>query len=197
MPKIRKSLIVLPLLVGLALTGCASAHGVSAGDAEHDADAAKTSAPVAAKTGTFSNPAPAGTTVQVSDVSGAKAYNVVVGPAVLDYNAQVAAANMFNDAPKPGMQYASFPVTITYIGKTSGTPAADIDIDFVAADGTTHKTTDALATIDNDLFAINELYPGATGTANIVILIPTADAAKGKLAVSGILGTNKYFLAVA
>ena len=38
------------------MTSCAAAHGVCAGDAQHDTDVAKTSTPVAAKGGTFSNP---------------------------------------------------------------------------------------------------------------------------------------------
>lgn len=150
----------------------------------------------AEKVGTRDNPAPVGTTVEVTDMSGKPAYTVTIGPAILNADAQIAQENQFNEAPKPGMQYLMISVTYVYKGSETGTPGTDVNVDFVSAAGTTHKTSDVSVVTPNDLDAVNELYPGATATGNIAILVPSADVEKGTFAVSDLFGSKKFFVKV-
>lgn len=85
------------------------------------------------------------------------------------------------------------PVTYQYLGSKTGTPSFDIEISFVAADGTTHKPTDVIVVAPNDVVDINEMYAGATQTGNPVIAIPSANAEAGTWAISYDLGVSEFF----
>lgn len=192
----RTRITILLVTAALMLTGCSTVTAASS-DTPTTAPKASSQAPATAKTGTRDNPAPIGTTVKVTEMSGADSYTVAVGPVNLNANEAVAAENQFNTPAKDGFQYIMFPVTYTYVGKTTGTPAIDVSIDFVSAAGTTHKALDSMVVVPNALNAVNELYPGATATGNVAIMVPSADIEKGTLVVSDILGSNKFFLKVA
>jgi hypothetical protein len=145
--------------------------------------------------GTRDNPAPLGTSIVLSQ-AGAPLYEVSLGASTLDATAQVAAANEFNEAPAEGLQYAMVPVTATYKGTDSGTPWVEIQIEFVSAAGTTHSPFDtSVVGPDPQFTAINELFPDATGTGNVVVAIPTADAAEGTWRVTTLFGGDEYFFA--
>lgn len=131
------------------------------------------------------NPAAIGTPIQLTS-AGAVQYDVTLGTVVLNANQLVAAANPYNDDPPAGFQYALVPVTVVYQGTETGTPWTDITLEFVSAAGTTHKSYDVSVVEPAPTFTdINELYTGASGTGNIVVAIPTADAEAGTWAVSG------------
>ncbi|MDQ0744350.1 hypothetical protein QFZ62_001658 [Clavibacter sp. B3I6] len=146
--------------------------------------------------GTRDNPAPIGTVV-TGLAGGTPEWEVTLGTPVLEANAAVTAENMFNDPAPEGMQYAMVPVTATYVGTESASPMFEIQVEFVSAAGTTHTESDTLAVAPEPQFnSINELFPGASGTGNVVIAIPSADAAAGTWAVTpGFLADPYYFVA--
>ncbi|RLQ84122.1 DUF4190 domain-containing protein [Mycetocola zhadangensis] len=148
-----------------------------------------------AEVGTRENPAPIGTTVEITD-AGTPEYEVTLGAPILDATAAVAEANQFNEPAPEGFQYAVLPVTVTYVGTDTGTPWIDLNLAFVSAAGTTHDEADSLVVAPAPTFMeINELYPGASGTGNIVVAIPTADAANGAWTVEALFWGDSFFFA--
>lgn len=161
---------------------------------ESDAQPEQDEAP-APELGTRENPAPLGTTIEVTEL-GEVVYELTMGPSTLDATALVLAANQFNEAPPEGFQYALIPVTVTYLGDESGLPWVDFTIEFVSAAGTTHTESDSFAVAPAPTFMdINDLYNGASGTGNIVILIPTENASAGTWSVSTLFGDPFFFAA--
>lgn len=148
----------------------------------------------AAEVGTRENPAPAGSTVVLSDISG-EIYEITFGTATLDAGAIIAAENMFNDPADEGFQYILVPVTFKYVGEETGTPWLDVTFEFVSAAGTTHDGTTGIVVAPQPITDINELYPDASATGNVVLMVPSADIEKGALTVSQLFG-EKYFVAL-
>lgn len=160
-----------------------------------DAEPEAPEAPAESEQGTRDNPAPLGSTIEITEF-GDPVYELTMGPSTLDASAQVLAENQFNEAPPAGFQYALVPVTVTYVGAESGLPWVDIRVEFVSAAGTTHTESDSFAVAPAPTFMdINDLFTGASGTGNIVILIPTDNAAGGTWAVSTLFGDPFYFTA--
>ena len=190
-------LATLTLLLAVALTGCASASVTKPEDVKSTSGGSAAPKAPAEKVGTRSNPAPAGTSVTVKDVAGSPTYTVVIGAVNMDAGAQVAADNQFNEPAKPGTQYIIIPVTFTYIGKETGTPGSDVNVNFVSAAGTTHRSSDVNTVVNNDINSLNELYPGATGSGNVVIEVPSADITKGLLTIGSLFGNDKFFIKLA
>lgn len=141
-----------------------------------------------AELGTRANPAPIGTTVSNSD------WEVTLGAVVMDAGAEVAAANQFNESAPEGMQFAMIPVTVKYVGATSGTPGYDITIEYVSVDGKTYTDYDVSVVDPEPSFSdINEMYPDAVATGNVVIAIPSATAAEGTWTVRAGFASEPYF----
>jgi hypothetical protein len=174
-------------------SGGSTSSGPSDGPVE-STDPTLPEAPTGGELGTRGNPAPIGTTI-VTFADGVEQYEITLGAPTLNADAIIAAENSFNEAPPAGLQYAILPVTVVYTGATSGTPYFDLDFAFVSAAGTTHTSVDTLAVGPTPLTDINELYPGGTGTGNVVIAIPTADAASGTWAVSTLFGDESFYSA--
>lgn len=144
--------------------------------------------------GTRDNPLPLGSTVTLDGLGEAE-WEVTVGPSTLDATEAVIAENMFNDPPEDGFQYALLSLTATYIGSESGTPSFDLMYSYVSSAGTTHETFDSFAVAPDPLSDINELYPGASGTGNILIAIPSDDPSGGVWKVGAFLGSEYFFAA--
>jgi len=189
----------IALLVAIVVSISVIAGGITpqvsaSSDAKPDTQP-QTSAPVeepAAEAGTRTNPASAGSTVQISDNSG-PLWNVTVGAATLNANDLVAAENQFNPAADAGTQYVLVPVTFTYVGKQSGTPWIDVDVSFVSAAGTTHDQQ--FVVVPTPITDIAEMYEGATATGNLVVMAPSDNIEGGTWAISALFG-EKYFVAV-
>ena len=187
-------LVAIVVSVGFIAGGVRSTVDQAAPKPVVEAPAAETpkADDTSAKEGTRTNPAPAGSTVEISDNSG-PIWQVQLGAANLDAGDIIAAENQFNSPADAGFQYILVPVTYTYVGDESGTPWIDVTIEFVSAAGTTH--TNAYVVIPNDYISINEMYTGATATGNIVIMAPSADIEKGTFTISALFGTP-YFVKV-
>jgi len=144
--------------------------------------------------GTRTNPAPIGTTIATT-ADGEPEYEITLGAPTLNADAIIAAENQFNDAAPAGMQYAMLPLTVTYQGAKTGTPWMDLDVSFVSAAGTTHSENDSSVVGPAPLSDIHELYPAGTATGNVVIAIPTADAATGTWVISQSFSDEKFYSA--
>lgn len=193
--------IVLSVTMAVAYTaGFAASVADSVGSVSVDepADDAAADEPAAkpddAAVGTRENPAPLGTLIDVKE-SGQPVWEITPGKAVLDANAIIAAENQFNDVPDAGMVWAMLPLTIKYVGTETGNPFVDISVKFVSSAGTTHEQFDKSAVTPNDLTNLNEMYPGASATGNVAIMIPIADAAAGTWAVAGSMFGEDFFFA--
>ncbi|MDI1343657.1 MAG: hypothetical protein PSV22_06105 [Pseudolabrys sp.] len=189
--------IIVAIVVSVAFIASNATPDVSAGAPVTNSNSKPTSkpepvAPPAAEAGTRDNPAPFGSTVEISDNSG-PIWNITLGAANLNAGDVIAAENQFNAAADAGFQYVIVPVTYTYVGKTTGTPWLDTDIVFVAAAGTTHEQEFVVA--PTPITDISELYPGASATGNLVVMAPTADIEKGTWAIGPRFG-DKFFVAV-
>lgn len=198
-------ILAIVYTIGLATAiddglGTASAQsenetGGSASTEDAAGDVPATVEETASEVGTRENPAALGTTVEMS-TSGAVEYEVTLGASTLDATAAIIAANQFNEAAAEGLQYALVPVTVVYKGTETGTPWIDLTVEFVSAAGTTHAAYDSSAIAPEPTFtSINDLYPDASGSGNVVIAIPTADAALGTWTISTLFGDTYFYAA--
>jgi hypothetical protein len=145
--------------------------------------------------GTRNNPLPLGTTITLGS-PGAPEWEITVGPATLNATDIVLAENQFNDPPEDGRQYALLNLTATYVGETSATPWSDISVSYVGADGVTYESYDTFAVAPEPFSDINELFPGGSGSGNVVIAIPSDTAADGTWRIGAwFLGEDLFFAA--
>lgn len=100
--------------------------------------------------------------------------------------------NMFNDPAPAGFVYAMVEIQYTYLGDDRGTPAFDLDLAFVTAEGTTHKSSDVSVVTPDDVFGINELYNGGSAVGNEAIAIPVDSLETGTWRLSVFLGDEIY-----
>ena len=169
--------------------------GASSGDSSGNSLTDPTEVPSnEGEVGTRTNPAPIGTTIATT-ANGEPEYEITLGAPTLNADAIIAAENQFNDAAPAGMQYAMLPLTVTYQGAKTGTPWMDLDVSFVSAAGTTHSENDSSVVGPAPLSDIHELYPAGTATGNVVIAIPTADAATGTWVISQSFSDQKFYSA--
>ena len=167
-----------------------SAEVVTGGDDE----ASSTGSSGDGERGTRENPLPMGSTIIIGS-PGSPEWEVTVGPVILNANDEIAAANQFNDPPEPGFQYALLTLNVTYVGESTGTPWLDLDWDYVGADSVTYRSGDTFAVPPNSIMDINELFPGGSGTGNIVIAIPEDSASEGTWRIGGSFLSDKIFFA--
>lgn len=118
--------------------------------------------------GTRANPYPLGTAISSDE------WTVTVNSFDPDATSEVRAENQFNEKPASGKAYALANVTVTYTGQDSGSPMG-MDVSYVTSAGNTVHSHDVLAVIP-DPISSNVLYPGASATGNVGLMIPKDDA---------------------
>lgn len=150
----------------------------------------------AADVGTRNNPAALGTTVTMTQ-AGADTWEITPGASNLSAGDLVAAANQFNDAAPDGYQWALLPLHLTYVGADSSTPLYDIRVKFVGADGKTYEEYNELASgyVDGELSNLNEMYTGASGDGNVLILVPSANIEQGTWSIAPSFGDPYFYKA--
>lgn len=158
-----------------------------------DTSTGEQGAPVAGDVGSRENPAPLGSSVELSQL-GEPTWQVTVNAPTLNADAAVAAENSFSETAPAGTSFALLPITTTYVGSETGFPAY-VQVGFEAADGTMYSQYDVIAIAPGGLDAITELAPGASATGNIAIAIPTSGVDQGVWVVSSLDGTKFYFAA--
>lgn len=188
--------IVLAVVYSVAVATVTSDHVAGAGGPTTGIDAAPSEdAPAGGRPGTRGNPARLGSTVKVDSSAGTVDWEVTLGPATLDANDDVAAENEFVETAPEGFRYAMVPVTVVYRGTETGTPWAELSVDFVSADGTAHASSESFAVAPSPLTDVNGLAPGASGTGNVVVIVPSADVEKGTWVLTTMLGDRYFFTA--
>ena len=197
--------VVLSVIMAIAYTASFAASvadsvdtnsvaAAPAADAEPAEAPAEPAEPEASAIGTRENPAPIGTPITLG-ATGAPEWEISLGAPTLNAAAEIAAENQFNEAAAPGFQYAMLPVNVKYVGPTSGNPSYELTFKFVSAAGTTHEEYDQSVVTPNDLSNTNDMYPGATATGNISIMVPSADIEKGTWSVAGSMFSEDFFFA--
>ena len=144
--------------------------------------------------GSRENPLPLGTAIELSE-AGEVTYEITPGASTLNANDLIAAENEFNEAAPAGSQYALLPLALTYVGTETGNPFIDIQVSFIGADNNTYESFDTFVVGPSPSTGINELFPGAQATGNVVIAIPTEGAEQGVWSISPFLGDPIYFAA--
>lgn len=111
-----------------------------------------------------------------------------------DANAEVAAANMFNDEPTAGTQWIIVEAEATYTGDDSSN-TFDLTFDYVSADGTVIATHDSFAaSLEPEFDGFAELFTGGTEAGKIAFLVP--DSVDGLLRVTPSLFGDDVFFAL-
>ena len=166
---------------------------VEPGDSTGDENTDDQGAPVSGDIGSHDNPAPIGSTVELSQL-GEPTWQVTVNAPTFNADAEVAAQSPLNDTAPAGMSFALLPLTTTYIGAETGYPVY-VQLAYEAADGSVYNQFDTIATAPGGLDIITELSPGGSASGNVAIAIPSTGAENGLWVVSSLDGTKFYFAA--
>ena len=127
----------------------------------------------------------------IGDVLATRDWEVVVNSFTRNATDQVMAANMFNDPPPAGSQYALVNLTATYVGEGSG-QASSISAAFVTDGGNVIRSYDNSAVTPDPLQG--ELYAGASASGNIDLAIPESESGLLRLSLGGF--SDEVFVAV-
>ncbi|GLI26513.1 hypothetical protein ARHIZOSPH14_07550 [Agromyces rhizosphaerae] len=144
---------------------------------------------VSTEPGAAGNPLPFGSTVVVNDEDG-PAWEVAVGAPTVDVTADVLAASDFNTEPAPGRQFASLPVTATYVGSGEA-PPAELVFTFIAPDGL--EWFDSYVLYDGLLMEMDAVSTGETVSGVVIIEIPTEGAGDGPWGTGYIYGDIAWY----
>lgn len=89
-----------------------------------------------------------------------------------DANAEVAAANEFNDEPEAGHHWVTLELAATYVGEDSGV-VMEVGVDYVTADGTVIGSHDGFVSgLDPEFDSLAELYTGAAEDGKVAFMAP-------------------------
>lgn len=124
--------------------------------------------------GSASQPLAVGTTAAVGDE-----YRVAVTSVKLDANAEVLAANQFNDAPTG--QYVLVQLSVTYVGAKEGNPWIDLSETFVGTDARQYDASDCGAVLDQGVMDVPTLEKGGKASYQLCMDVPTAAIEGGKI----------------
>lgn len=117
-----------------------------------------------------------------------KEYQVAVTSVKLDANAEVLAANRFNDAPTG--QYVLVGLTVTYVGSQEGTPWIDLSETFVGTDARQYDASDCDAVVDQGVMDVPTLENGGSASYQLCMDVPTAAIEGGKIFVEQSMSFN-------
>jgi hypothetical protein len=128
---------------------------------------------------TRDNPIPLGTTTRIVSDEGTP-WSLTVNAVFPDATAQVLAANMFNDPPKPGYQFFMFTLTLTYLGSGSEKPASVLTwLKAVGASNVAYQQglEDSCGVLpEPDLDPFREIFSGGSVTGNECFQVRSSDA---------------------
>jgi hypothetical protein len=126
--------------------------------------------------GSASQPLPLGAAAAVG-----KEYQVAVTSVKLDANAEVAAANQFNDPP--GGQYVLVHLSVTYVGAEEGTPWIDLAETFVGTDARQYDASACRAVVDQGVMRVPTLENGGNASYEVCMDVPAAAIEGGRIFV--------------
>lgn len=140
--------------------------------------------------GTREAPFPVGSTLE------SEGWTLTVNGVNLDANAAVASANEFNEPAPEGQTYILVNVTLTYTGDDAAGETPTQVIEYVTAEGNTINSYDAFAVVPEQLDSLTTLYPGASVSGNVGLLVPVDSVAQGTLAIAVTFLSDRVFVAV-
>lgn len=139
--------------------------------------AAPTTTTTIVPVGSQGNPLPAGTMWRAGD------WEVTLVSFTPDANAQIAAANQFNDPPAAGSVYSMVRIRATYRGDGEGHPVFGIDLGYVGSDRRVYSDNSCQAVVPDGLSDQPEVQNGGTVEGNECFELPT-----------GVVGTGLVFI---
>jgi hypothetical protein len=145
-------------------------------------------APVEAAKGARENPARPDVDAITFSEAGAPVYEVMLSTADPAGNDVVAGYYELNPPPGDGHTYVLLPVSATYLGAGTGEAWLDLDITFVAADGRTFESSDAL--VPGDLMLTSDLSTGEVAQGILPFALPDGALASGVWSVVHESGTD-------
>lgn len=154
--------------LGTVLIGAALFATIGEGSTEDTASEKSSDASSAAPQSSQANPIPIGTSATV-----AKGWDVKVNAAVLDFNADAAAANQFN-TPVDGSQYVAVNVTVTNGSSEPASPFTNLKLSLLPTSGIAISTA-FVAAVPQQLDASAQMQPGASATGVLVFEVPVAE----------------------
>lgn len=121
--------------------------------------------------GTREDPIKRGHKVRAGD------YEIEVKGVKRNANEIVAAENQFNDPPAEGRRFYLVTVEITYVGKETGTPWAELRFSAVGKTNVSYQTfEDRCGVIPSALSDAGEMFPGGAVKANVCWSVKDEDA---------------------
>jgi hypothetical protein len=199
-PSMMKGMAIASLAVGaLSIVGVLATQaiyssmldGISEAVSGTDTDEpGKTSASDPGSAGPVATPSPspgavAGSAGQPLALGAAaavgKEYLVAVTAVKLDANAEVAAANQFNDPPSG--QFVLVQLSVTYVGMEEGTPWIDLSETFVGTDARQYDASACGAVVDQGAMEVPTLENSGTASYQLCMDVPAAAIEGGKIFV--------------
>lgn len=184
--------VVAIVASGLLVVGCSTGTTAGVVDGEPTSQSEVGDTASGGGGGAQEIPLPLGTTVILDDGSGG-VWEVTLGTPTLNANTVIREENPYNEPPPRGLQYATLPVAVKFLGDDGGTPSFDLDISFVSRAGTTHKGFDVPVVGPTPLSSVGELARDALGEGTLTIAIPTLDVDLGTWRVSSAGVDNPVF----
>ena len=118
--------------------------------------------------GTRDNPLALGETFTLNDGEGGT-IDVQLGEVNWDATQAMMEANQFNDQPGEGERYILVPVTVTYHGDGSLSPAFGVHVEYVSSGGNSFSPG---GVTPNSALEVGELYDGGNATYDLAYIVP-------------------------
>lgn len=106
-------------------------------------------------------------------------YQVAVTSVLLNANAEIAAANQFNDPPTG--QFVLVKLNVTYMGQEEGTPWIDLSETFVGTDARQYDESACRATVPEQAFSVPTLEKGGSAEFQVCMDVPPGAIDGGKI----------------
>lgn len=111
-----------------------------------------------------------GTAVDIGD-----GWTLTINAANLDAEADVIAANDFNDPAPDGQAYVLVDVTIAYDGDEASGSLFSVELDLVGDSNLSANSSCSASSIPNEIDAFSDLFAGGSVTGNLCFLADTND----------------------
>jgi len=131
---------------------------------------ASTTTTIKRSTNSRENPVPKGEPAKVG------AWTVRVLDVMPNANTAIAAANQFNDPPKPGQQFFMAKVELTYNGDEQTATPFDVSLKAVGQSNVAYSTFENTCGVVPDSLPSGELFKGGIATGNVCWAIASSDA---------------------
>jgi plastocyanin len=116
------------------------------------------------------------------------AWSFTLEPTDVDAWPEIRSTNMYNDPPLPGYAYVMTTATVTYHGKSSGTPWLNTTAEFLGSNGRVYTVTSDnqwCGVTPRSMSDVDDMYPGASARGTYCAVVPVTAIAGGLWRVHG------------